>query len=164
MLEHSVFTFGVDGISRNCSHQLVRHRIASYSQQSFRYTKLDNEKDLDTLFVLPPNRHKDLYRDIYLKCLGIYSYLIDKGIPAEDARYVLPSSVKSNIVITMNARELLHFFTLRCCERAQWEIREMANEMLKLAKDVSPLIFKNAGPNCIRNECKETHTCPKKND
>ena len=84
-----------------------------------------------------------------------YSKLIGMGIPAEDARYVLPNGCTTNITITMNARELLHFFSMRCCNRAQWEIREMADEMLRLCKEVSPVIFSDAGPACIRGPCPE---------
>ena len=84
-----------------------------------------------------------------------YNKLVESGVPAEDARYLLPNGCTTNITITMNARELLHFFSLRCCTRAQWEIREMADEMLRLCSDVSPTIFAKAGPPCVRGPCPE---------
>lgn len=152
--EHVSFTFAVDGISRACSHQLVRHRIASYSQKSQRYVSEDmfeyvipqsvsNKMTPDNYMAF--NIYKKAMRDIQ-RC---YDYLIEKGIPKEDARYVLPNACCTSIVITMNARSLFNFFAHRCCSRAQWEIREMANLMLKEVKKVAPNIFKNAGANCV---------------
>ncbi len=149
VIEHASFTFAVEGISRACTHQLVRHRIASYTQQSQRYVKF---KDLD--YVTPPSIEKNENAkktfDETMKALAdAYQKLIDLGIPPEDARFVFPNAAKSNIVITMNARELLHFFGLRCCLRAQWEIRELANRMLIEVKKVAPTIFEKAGPRCV---------------
>ncbi|RLJ08379.1 MAG: FAD-dependent thymidylate synthase [Candidatus Aenigmatarchaeota archaeon] len=150
VIEHATFTFGVEGISRTCTHQLVRHRIASYTQQSQRYVKFT---DLD--YVTPPTiqRHeeaKKIFHETMKKTAEAYQKLIDIGIPPEDARFVFSNAAKSNIVITMNARELLHIFRLRCCLRAQWEIRELANRMLLEVKKTAPTIFENAGPNCVQ--------------
>ncbi|HWI40857.1 MAG TPA: FAD-dependent thymidylate synthase [Verrucomicrobiae bacterium] len=156
VLEHASFTFGIDGISRVTSHQLVRHRIASFSQQSQRYVNLSGSFDA----VTPPSvaERPDLlqrFNEQLAELQRAYVELVEAGIPAEDARYLLPNATCTNIIVTMNARELLHFFALRCCERAQWEIREMAVEMLKLAKGVAPVIFRDAGPGCVSGGCPE---------
>jgi len=150
VIEHASFTFAVEGCSRACTHQLVRHRIASYTQQSQRYVTFD---ELD--YVTPPKienneNAKKIFDETMRELANAYKKLVDMGIPAEDARYVFPNAAKSNIVITMNARELLHFFRLRCCLRAQWEIRELANRMLLEVKRVAPTIFENAGPSCVQ--------------
>ena len=155
VIEHAVFTFSVEGVSRALTHQLVRHRIASFSQQSQRYVRLS-----EPTYVVPETVKRDpeamkVYEETMDGIWDSYSKLIGMGIPAEDARYVLPNGCTTNITITMNARELLHFFSLRCCNRAQWEIREMADEMLRLCKEVSPVIFSDAGPACIRGPCPE---------
>lgn len=157
VLEHVSFTFLIEGISRVATHQLVRHRIASYSQQSHRYTKIKRES-----FVVPPSieeRAKELFDKYIDEALSVYEKLIELGVKKEDARFIIPQAVSSNIVVTMNARELLHFFTLRTCVRAQWEIRECALEMLKLVKPKAPIIFENAGPACVRGRCPEEHPC-----
>ena len=155
VIEHAVFTFSVEGVSRALTHQLVRHRIASFSQQSQRYVRLS-----EPTYVVPETVKRDpeamkVYEETMDGIWDSYSKLIGMGIPAEDARYVLPNGCTTNITITMNARELLHFFSMRCCNRAQWEIREMADEMLRLCKEVSPVIFFDAGPACIRGPCPE---------
>lgn len=156
VLEHANFTFGIEGISRACSHQLVRHRLASYAQQSQRYV---SHKERFAA-VTPPSieqrpellqRYQALLDDIH----GVYRELIDAGVPAEDARFVLPNAAQTKLVLSMNARELLHFFNLRCCRRAQWEIRAMAKEMLRLVRPVAPLIFAKAGPGCLQGACPE---------
>lgn len=156
VLEHAGFTFGIEGISRACSHQLVRHRIASYSQQSQRYVSHEARfeavtpasvaavPELATRFEQHLNATHALYRE-----------LIAAGIPAEDARFVLPNAAATKLVMTMNARELHHFFALRCCRRAQWEIRAMAKEMLRLVRQAAPLLFADAGPGCLRGACPE---------
>ncbi|WP_400227894.1 FAD-dependent thymidylate synthase [Methanomethylophilus alvi] len=155
VIEHAVFTFSVEGVSRALTHQLVRHRLASFSQQSQRYVRLS-----EPTYVVPETVKRDpeamkVYEETMDGIWDSYSKLIGMGIPAEDARYVLPNGCTTNITITMNARELLHFFSMRCCNRAQWEIREMADEMLRLCKEVSPVIFSDAGPACIRGPCPE---------
>lgn len=161
VLEHASFTFGIDGISRVTSHQLVRHRIASFSQQSQRYVSLKDRLDV----VMPPSVAENQsirgrFEQLMAELQKAYNQMVDAGIPPEDARYILPNAAKTNIIVTMNARELIHFFGLRCCERAQWEIREMAVEMLRLAKRVAPVIFRDAGPGCVVGPCPEgTMTC-----
>ena len=154
VIEHASFTFSVEGVSRSLTHQLVRHRVASFSQQSQRYVSLN-----EPTFVTPPKIAEDE------ECLKVYNETMEaiwkaynklaETVPPEDARYVLPNGCTTNITITMNARELLHFFRLRCCNRAQWEIREMADEMLRLCKEVSPTIFAKAGPPCVTGKCPE---------
>ena len=153
VLEHASFTFGIEGISRATSHQLVRHRIASYSQQSQRYVKTEDD------YVVPPSiRESNLFEDFKQMVEQLYRFyeqMVSAGIPKEDARYVLPNAATTKIIVTMNARELLHFFRLRCCERAQWEIRQMATLMLKLVKREAPVIFEQAGPACVSGACSE---------
>jgi len=149
VLEHAVFTFSVKGISRACSHQLVRHRIASYSQQSQRHVKPTKIEDW---YVTPPSLTKfegellehfaGTFDDFMHIVALIYDNLIKAGIPEEDARFVLPNACKTNIVITMNARELRHFFKLRRAKEAQWEIREMADRMFELVQPLAPNIFR----------------------
>lgn len=155
VIEHATFTFSVEGVSRSLTHQLVRHRIASFSQQSQRYVSLE-----EPTYVVPPTvgsdpEKKRIYDEAMEKAWQAYGELERLGIPAEDARYVLPNGCTTNIVITMNARELRHLFTLRCCNRAQWEIREMADKMLELCREASPSIFKDAGAACVRGPCPE---------
>lgn len=193
--EHASFTFGIEGISRACSHQLVRHRIASYSQQSQRYvdgTKFD--------FVTPPEIEKnekalaaynrviemqsDAYREIrdalvagyirdYCENLdGTDEEIIEKFKEQdktkfndfvkkanEDARFVLPNASTTKIVCTFNARSLANFFAHRCCNRAQWEIRDVAEQMLLLCLEVAPNLFKNCGPACLFGPCPEGKMC-----
>lgn len=148
VIEHASFTFSVGSVSRALTHQLVRHRIASYSQQSQRYVKLD----LPT-FVTPPTIEKnketlDEYNTFMESAWKIYNFLLKNNTAPEDARFVLPNATTTNITVTMNARELIHFFELRCCMRAQWEIRHVALTMLEEVKKVAPVIFENAGPPC----------------
>ena len=162
VLEHASFTFGIEGISRACSHQLVRHRIASYSQQSQRYVSSEG-----FMWVTPDSiRGSEETLDVYQEAMGwlqvAYDNLVFLGIPEEDARYLIPNAAETSLVMTMNARELLHFFNLRCCKRAQWEIREMADRMLQLCQEVSPVIFKKAGASCVSGKCPEgKHGCKK---
>lgn len=155
VIEHAVFTFSVEGVSRALTHQLVRHRLASFSQQSQRYVSMD-----EPTFVVPHSVQdnedaKRIYDETMDRIWKAYNELEKMGIKPEDARYLLPNGCTTNITITMNARELLHFFSLRCCERAQWEIREMAEQMLALCREVSPIIFAKAGPSCVRGPCPE---------
>jgi thymidylate synthase (FAD) len=158
-LEHASYTFSVEGISRSCSHQLVRHRVgASFNQQSQRYCEIDVTGD--SWYVTPPSfaadeEQLDAYWDAMSGCAKAYQDALKEGVKKEDARYLLPEATKTNIVVTMNARELLHFFELRCCNRAQWEIRELACKMLELVKPTAPTVFKDAGPQCVRSACKE---------
>lgn len=162
-VEHSSFTFAIEGISRACSHQLVRHRLASYSQQSQRYV---DEEEFD--YIIPPSieSNEQLKTDFEHLMNDIqehYAYIVERlnqigyGIEEarEDARFILPNATETKIMVTMNARELLHFFSVRLCNRAQWEIREMAHSMLKLVKPVAPVIFDQAGPPCLNGKCPE---------
>jgi thymidylate synthase (FAD) len=154
-LEHASYTFAIDGVSRALTHQLVRHRLASFNQQSQRYVTADAEA-----FVVPPTvlasaEGADAFEAAMAAAWETYRTLIEAGIPKEDARYVLPNAAESKIVVTMNIRELLHFLTLRCCKRAQWEIRELALKMLDLAEPTAPYIFMDAGAACRRGACPE---------
>ena len=162
-MEHVSFTFGIEGVSRVLTHQLVRHRLASYSQQSQRYVA---EHDFE--YILPPSIAERLEASERFKALmeniqQAYNDLVESGVPKEDARYVLANATETKIVVTMNARSLMHFFNLRCCNRAQWEIRELAYKMLAEAKAVAPLLFKNAGASCVATgHCPEgAMTCGK---
>lgn len=190
-MEHASFTFAIEGISRACSHQLVRHRIASYSQQSQRYV---DGKNFD--FVTPPaiqdcpealaeyekiismqgesyakirdalaasiarEKYPELPKDNVVALAefkqldkSAYSAAIKKA--NEDARFILPNACTTAMVMTMNTRSLWNFFAHRCCMRAQWEIREVAIQMLKLCKQAAPSLFKNSGPSCMSGRCPE---------
>ena len=149
VLEHASFTFSVEGISRACSHQLVRHRIASYSQQSQRSVKIDTKGNSGNWYILPESIRNcgeiaayEEYDQLMEQIAIFYQRLLKAKVPEEDARFVLPNATKTNIVITMNARELLHFFELRLAKSAQWEIRQMAELMLLEVQKVAPNIFK----------------------
>lgn len=155
VIEHAVFTFSVEGVSRALTHQLVRHRVASFSQQSQRYVSLTEPTYVTPHTVEGDDEARRVFDETMKTIWEAYGKLESMGIPAEDARYLLPNGCTTNITITMNARELLHFFSLRCCNRAQWEIRELADRMLALCMEVSPVIFRDAGPPCVRGPCPE---------
>ena len=155
-IEHVSLTFAVEGVSRALTHQLVRHRIASYSQQSQRYVDGSNFN-----YILPPaiaaNPSAKEKFELCMENIGstyrdLRELLISSGRTStqasEDARFVLPQAAETRILITMNCRSLIHFFEERCCTRAQWEIRIMANKMLKLAKQAVPVVFSTAGAKC----------------
>ncbi len=155
-LEHVKFTFAIAGVSRALTHQLVRHRIASYSQQSQRYVKAD---DFD--YIIPPVMKEDEnLKKIFLETMELiqknYNSMLDilkeKGVKGEkaneDARFILPQASETKIVVTMNCRELIHFFELRCCTRAQWEIRALANKMLEICREKLPEVFAEIGAKC----------------
>ena len=172
VLEHASFTFAIEGISRACSHQLVRHRMASYSQQSQRYVNMDGfeyvipesirDEDVEVDLGFRSVPASEIYESIIIDTNHAYNRLIEAGIPEEDARYVLPNACCTNIIVTMNARELRHFFSLRCCERAQWETKELAEKMLDLVKEVAPTLFEDAGPRCkALGYCPEAKGCGK---
>lgn len=178
-MEHAYFTFAIEGISRACSHQLVRHRIASYSQKSQRYV---NENGFE--FITPPeiqavpeaNDEFQKQMNEVAKCYEKIADILTKHHTAdfiaqgfsekeaaskarkkanEDARFVLPNACETKIVVTMNVRSLFNFFKHRCCNRAQWEIRQLAIEMYKLCYKAAPAVFKNAGPSCCNGFCTE---------
>lgn len=156
VMEHVSFSFGVEGISRACSHQLVRHRLASYSQQSQRYVSHKERFAAvtpESIAAQPElsQRYQQLLDEIH----QFYGELLDADIPAEDARFVLPNAATTKIIITMNGRELLHFFSLRCCRRAQWEIQMLARTMLGLVRKLAPTLFATSGPGCVRGPCPE---------
>lgn len=162
--EHVSFTFGIEGISRVLTHQLVRHRIASYSQQSQRYVK---EEEGKFEYVIPDSiKENKEAKNKFIKRMEEYHkyYLeaVEMGIPKEDARFYLPNAAETKIIVTMNARALTNFLEERLCERAQWEIRKMAGMMLELVKEKAPILFKNVGPACVNGPCPEgTMTCGK---
>lgn len=166
VIEHCSFTFAVSGVSRALTHQLVRHRVASYSQQSQRYVRMAYSSRDCFDYVIPKSiwdnsEARALYENHMKATAEIYGRLVDcYKLPMEDARYILPNATCTNVIVTMNARELLHFFSLRCCARAQWEIRELADKMLRICKEVSPTIFEDAGPSCVRDGfCRESKSC-----
>ena len=161
--EHVSFTFGIDGLSRVASHQLVRHRLASFSQQSQRYVSMSPDPEA---VIIPPNIKANpdalrLYSEAVRHSQEIYRELCAMGIPKEDARFILPHGHSTRLIMTMNARELHHFFGLRLCRRAQWEIRELARKMLILCREKAPVIFDMAGPGCMFGKCNEARTCGK---
>jgi thymidylate synthase (FAD) len=162
VIEHASFTFAISDVSRSLTHQLVRHRIASYSQQSQRYVNLTEPN-----YVIPPSiqknkKMKKTYEETMMTIWNQYNKLLEMKIPAEDARYVLPNATCTNIMVTMNARSLQNFFELRCCLHAQWEIRTLANKMLREVRKIAPMIFKNTGPSCkTKGICPEQKkNCP----
>lgn len=154
-LEHVSFTFGIQEVSRALTHQLVRHRIASYSQKSQRYVKEDKFQ-----FVIPPSiagnpQARQQYLQVMEQIRQAYARLAAVA-DKEDARYVLPNACYTSIIVTMNCRSLLNFFEHRCCNRAQWEIRQLAWQMLALVRDKAPTIFAHAGARCdIDGTCPE---------
>lgn len=172
-IEHVAFTFAIEGISRACSHQLVRHRIASYSQQSQRYVNMN-----DFQYVTPPSiEDNETIKNLYdakmseiaesynlinhLLTISFENKMVAEGIDKkiahnkaikmanEDARFILPNACETKIIVTMNARSLYNFFAHRCCSRAQWEIREVAEQMYRLVYKIAPTLFSHAGASCV---------------
>jgi len=158
VLEHVTFTFRIDGLSRAALAQLTRHRLASFDVESQRYVKME-----DTRMVMPDTISRSKFQEeaeeFFLRSMDLYRQMIKAGIPAEDARYVTTQAVETNLILTMNARELRHFFRLRCCNRAQWEIRGVADAMLAICKQVVPELFYGAGPGCVSSNCPEALPC-----
>ena len=152
--EHVSFTFGIEGVSRALTHQLVRHRVASYSQQSQRYVK-ETQFDYIVPETIAAAGMKEKFEERMKIMQEWYSEALTAGIPAEDARFYLPNAAETKIIVTMNARELIHFFKHRLCSRAQWEIRACADMMLAEVKKTAPGIFKNIGPGCVTGKCPE---------
>lgn len=158
--EHVSYSFAVEGISRVATHQLVRHRVASYSQQSQRYVGMSQQTCIAPPSVAALPEAESLFLTQVEAAWKCYEKLVELGVPKEDARFILPHGAETRIVVTMNARELHHFFSLRLCKRAQWEIRELARQMLILAREASPEIFGLAGPSCVVcGKCAEAHSC-----
>ena len=180
-IEHVTFTFGIEGVSRSLLAQITRHRIASFSVQSQRYVMETNMQ-----YVTPPEiaaipeaaeKYQKAMADAeasYHELTAILKEMLASGMSEkaansaaekkaiEDARFVLPNACETKMIVTMNARSLYNFFHLRCCNRAQWEIREVATEMLRLVKEVSPTLFRNSGPRCVSGPCPEGKmTCGK---
>ena len=178
-IEHVSFTFGIEGVSRSLLAQITRHRLASYSVKSQRYVKEGMFE-----YIIPPEieaipEAKKVFLETmeqeqaaYDKLTEIlfqkhFKALREQGMDEkqaktkaekaaiEDARFVLPNACETKMVVTMNARSLMNFFRHRCCSRAQWEIRALANEMLKLVQEVAPTLFKKAGPSCVSGPCPE---------
>ncbi len=164
-VEHASFTFGIEGVSRSLLAQITRHRIASFSVKSQRYVGEGGAGGVFN-YIIPPRiaaLGESEVREFARQMEQIqqwYDYWLDKlkdyGDSAkEDARFVLPNATETKLVVTMNARELMHFFSIRCCNRAQWEIRRLATEMLRLVRQVAPVLFREAGPRCLVGPCPE---------
>jgi thymidylate synthase (FAD) len=167
-IEHASFTFGIEGVSRSLLAQITRHRLASFSVKSQRYVSEASAAKEGAVFgyVIPP-RIEALgpgavkeFEDQMSVIQKWYDSWVDRlgnsGESAnEDARFVLPNAAETKMLVTMNARELLHFFNLRCCNRAQWEIRALATEMLRLVRKEAPVMFREAGPGCLKGPCPE---------
>ncbi len=161
VLEHASFTFLVEGVSRSLLAQLIRHRIASFSVQSQRYVSMAGGFD----YIIPPavaalgEEAKAEYEAQMAQMARWYAAWQERlggGSAAnEDARFVLPNACETRLTVTMNCRELLHFFSLRTCRRAQWEIRHLATEMLRICRREAPVLFADAGPGCVRGACPE---------
>lgn len=161
-IEHVMFTFAAEGVSRALTHQLVRHRLASYSQQSQRYVDGSSFN-----YIVPPAiaknaesraEYEECMESIRASYIKLKELLVEDGRgdkAAEDARFVLPQGVETRIVFSMNCRSLLNFFEQRCCTRAQWEIRAMAMKCLKICRKELPVIFNTAGA-----RCEKTGYCP----
>ena len=188
-VEHATFTFAVEGVSRSLLAQLTRHRIASFSVQSQRYVDKENFEfiippEIDAipeareLFLKAMENDRETYRELNRILTEKHTQTnIEAGMDEkkaataaskkanEDSRYVLSNACDTKIVMTFNVRSLYNFFSLRCCSRAQWEIRELACRMLALVKEVSPALFKNAGPSCVSGRCSEgSFSCGKMNE
>lgn len=158
--EHASFTFAIDGLSRVASHQLVRHRIASYSQQSQRYVSVGGSNAVCPPTIAADPEASAVWEEHIRASREAYGKLSELGIPREDARFILPHGWETSLVMTMNARELHHFFGLRLCRRAQWEIRALAGRMLVLVREAAYELFDPAGPACVAGGgCAEAHPC-----
>jgi len=159
VLEHVSFTFAISGISRACSHQLVRHRIASYSQQSQRYVEPGDD------VIIPPAIQKNEllckeFKTLVKETKELYKKFVEEGISKEDARFILPNAVATNIVMTMNLRELMHASALRLCTKAQWEIRELFTKIKERVSEVDSFLANFLNPKCISlGYCPEEESC-----
>lgn len=147
-IEHASFSFGIEGVSRALTHQLVRHRIASYSQQSQRYVKLERFEAVVPPKVAENPAAQQIFDAAVEQIRAAYRELLAMGIPGEDARFLLPNACESKIIATMNARSLMNFLEIRTCVRAQWEVRALALAMREELRKVAPLLFAVSGPSC----------------
>ena len=164
ILEHATFTFYIRNVSRILLAELTRHRIASYTVESSRYVKYNKLSPEELVPAINnvnvPDITKDWFYDHIRESAQLYDMLLKDGMSAEDARVILPLGTKTDIIMTINARSLLNLFSLRCCNRAYWEIKDVADEMLRLVKDVAPVMFENAGPPCVSTgRCHEARPC-----
>lgn len=158
--EHASFTFAIEGISRVTSHQLVRHRMASYTQQSQRYVSLKEVNYITPATISAKPELEAKYRDMVQAAHGLYREMLDAGIPAEDARYVVPQAMETKLVMTMNARELIHVCSLRLCLRAQWEIIELFEKVKAEVEKVAPRLGAELKPKCYHlGYCDEAESC-----
>ena len=149
-LEHVSFTFGIEGCSRSFLAQISRHRLASFSVRSQRYCEEDSARFVEPSAIHQDELARDEFRIAMESAWSSYNELRNLGMEKEDARAVLPNACATRMIVTMNARELLHFFSLRCCTRSQQEIRRVAEEMLLKCKEVAPTIFENSGASCVQ--------------
>lgn len=168
IIEHLPLTFLVEDVSRALTHQLVRHRIASYSQQSQRYAKVQTNKDW---YVIPksitaPSHNlqnegyfEEEYNNLMDNIADFYNRMCEDGIPNEDARMILPNACFTSIIVTMNARAFIEAGQKRICNKAQWEIREMFRQMRTLIKDIYPTVYDLTKPNCLKGGCTEKKPC-----
>ena len=158
VLEHVTFTFRVEGLSRAALAQFTRHRLASFDVQSQRYCALEDVKMVvpDTIARTPFLQDVE---EAMTSCMRLYRAMCEAKVPKEDARYILPQAVETSLIVTMNAREIRHFCRLRCCNRAQWEIRGVADAMLAICKKIAPELFYGAGPACVSGNCPEMLPC-----
>jgi len=158
--EHASFTFAIEGISRVTSHQLVRHRMASYTQQSQRYVSLKEINYITPSTIRAKPEWEAKYHDMVHAAHRLYREMLDAGIPAEDARYVLPNATETRLVMTMNARELIHVCSLRLCLKAQWEIVELFEKVKAEVEKVAPRIGAELKPKCYNlGYCDEAESC-----
>jgi len=164
--EHVVFTFRAEGVSRALLAQLTRHRIASYSVESQRYCDMGEMPVVVPESIAGNAEMLRAWEDVTARIRAFYRQAVERGIPKEDARYITPQAAQTSLIVTMNARELRHFFSLRCCNKAQWEIRELADRMLAICRETAPALFEDAGPGCVRGACPEKRPCghPRRGD
>ncbi len=155
-LSHLSYTFAIEGVSRASSHQLVRHRVASFSQQSQRYVQIKKLQDHIVTPLKVAEKAGGEFEAFIEEASRVYQKLVTVGVPREDARFVLPNAVETSLLMTMDGRSLMHFFGLRLCNRAQWEIKEIAKKILQRVREVEPVFYREAGPYCVQlGKCPE---------
>lgn len=153
--EHASFSFLIEDVSRTLLAQITRHRIASFSVQSQRYVDMGKMPVVVPETIVMNEKVMAEWEKVMEHIRGFYRFAVNEGIPKEDARYAAPNAACTKLLVTMNARELRHFFSLRCCRRAQWEIRDLADEMWKLCMSAAPELFRRSGPGCVSGKCPE---------